>query len=300
MKLNKRFRVTVENRGKIGGYLFTLPFVVGFILFFLYPFVQSIIFSLNKLSLTTEGYELEFVRFDNYYYSIFTNTEFNQAFVETITEMVIDLPLILAFSFFAAILLNQKFKGRALARVIFFLPVIYSAGVVLKMEQNDFVTQLMKESNINFMFSGEALQVLLKQTKFLPDAMITYVLKAVDNIPVIIRSSGIQILVFLAGLQSIPVSVYEAAEVEGASGWESFWLITLPMISPLILTNIVYTVVDKLTRADNELVLLIKDTAFTGRGYGVSTAMATMYFAAIAVILGIIFKVFSRYVFYRE
>ena len=113
------------------------------------------------------------------------------------------------------------------------------------MEQNDFVTQLMKESNINFMFSGEALQVLLKQTKFLPDAMITYVLKAVDNIPVIIRSSGIQILVFLAGLQSIPVSVYEAAEVEGASGWESFWLITLPMISPLILTTFVYTVGDK-------------------------------------------------------
>jgi len=300
MKLNKRFRVTVENRGKIGGYLFTLPFVVGFILFFLYPFIQSIIFSLNKLILTNEGYELDFVQFDNYYHSIFVNTEFTQAFVETISEMVIDLPLILAFSFFAAILLNQKFKGRALARVIFFLPVIYSAGVVLKMEQNDFVTQLMKDSNMNFMFSGEALQALLLQTKFLPDAVITYVLKAVDNIPLIIRSSGIQILVFLAGLQSIPSTVYEAAEVEGASGWESFWLITFPMISPLILTNIVYTVVDKLTRADNELVLLIRETAFTGRGYGVSAAMATMYFAAIAVILGIIFKLVSRYVFYRE
>ncbi|MFP4016708.1 MAG: carbohydrate ABC transporter permease [Halanaerobiales bacterium] len=300
MKFKNNFRITVENRKKIGGYLFTLPFTLGFILFFLYPFFQSIIFSLNKLVLTAEGYELNFTFLDNYYYSIFVNTEFTQIFVETITGMLTDLPLILAFSFFAAIILNQKFKGRALARVIFFLPVIYGAGIVMRLELEDFVTQLAQSSDANFVFSGDMLRVLLVQTKFLPDEVIIYILTAVENIPNIIRSSGIQILIFLAGLQSISPSVYEAAKVEGATGWESFWLITFPMISPLILTNTVYTVVDNLTRGDNELVLMIREMAFTGKGYGVSTAMATMYFFSIAILLAIVFKVISKYVFYRE
>ncbi len=300
MKLKSKFKVTVENRKKIGGYLFTLPFTLGFLLFFLYPFFQSIMFSLNKLVLTSEGYNLEFLLLDNYYYSIFVNTEFPQIFVETITGMITDLPLILAFSFFAAILLNQKFRGRSLARVIFFLPVIYGAGVVLRLEQTDFVTEMMQNSDSAFMFSGDALRLLLVQAKFIPDSMIVYILTAVENIPSIIRASGIQMLIFLAGLQSISPSIYEAAKVEGATGWESFWLITFPMISPLILTNTVYTVVDNLTRADNELVQLIKDTAFIGKGYGVSTAMATIYFVSIAIILAIVFKMISGYIFYRE
>ncbi|MFP4660890.1 MAG: carbohydrate ABC transporter permease [Halanaerobiales bacterium] len=300
MELKNKFRITVTNRKKIGGYLFTLPFTLGFVLFFLYPFFQSIIFSLNKLVLTAEGYELNFTFLDNYYYSIFVNNEFTQIFVETITGMLTDLPLILAFSFFAAIILNQKFKGRALARIIFFLPVIYGAGIVMRMELEDFVTQLAQSSDSSFVFSGDMLRLLLIQTKFMPDEVIIYILTAVESIPNIIRSSGIQILIFLAGLQSISPSVYEAAKVEGATGWESFWLITFPMISPLILTNTVYTVVDNLTRGDNELVLMIREMAFTGKGYGVSTAMATMYFLSIAILLAIVFKVISKYVFYRE
>ncbi|MFW6021953.1 MAG: carbohydrate ABC transporter permease [Halanaerobiaceae bacterium] len=300
MKLKNKFRVTVENRKKIGGYLFTLPFTLGFVLFFLYPFFQSIYFSFHKLKLTKDGYMLSYIYLENYFYSIFENADFTRTFVETITEMVTALPLILAFSFFAAILLNQKFKGRGLARVIFFLPVIYGAGVVLRLEQTDFVTEMMQSSNNTSMFSGETLQVLLVQAKFLPNDIIGYILAAVENIPEIIRASGIQILIFLAGLQSISPSVYEAAEVEGATGWESFWLITFPMISPLILTNMVYTIVDNLTRADNNLVQLIRKTAFAGRGYGVSTAMATIYFVSIALILTIVFKLISGYVFYRE
>ncbi|MFW6306743.1 MAG: carbohydrate ABC transporter permease, partial [Bacillota bacterium] len=231
MKLKNKFRVTVENRKKIGGYLFTLPFTLGFVLFFLYPFFQSIYFSFHKLKLTKDGYMLSYIYLENYFYSIFENADFTRTFVETITEMVTALPLILAFSFFAAILLNQKFKGRGLARVIFFLPVIYGAGVVLRLEQTDFVTEMMQSSNNTSMFSGETLQVLLVQAKFLPNDIIGYILAAVENIPEIIRASGIQILIFLAGLQSISPSVYEAAEVEGATGWESFWLITFPMIS---------------------------------------------------------------------
>ncbi|HLV09772.1 MAG TPA: ABC transporter permease subunit [Halanaerobiales bacterium] len=157
----------------------------------------------------------------------------------------------------------------------------------------------MMHSNV-LVFSGEALLSLLSEMKFLPNWLIDYIIMAVENIPSIIRSSGIQILIFLAGLQSISPSVYEAAKVEGATGWESFWLITFPMISPLLITNTVYTIVDGLTRADNPLVQMIRDATFSGKGYGVSTAMSTLYFLAIALLLGLVFKLISGYIFYRE
>ena len=116
----------------------------------------------------------------------------------------------------------------------------------------------------------------------------------------IIRASGIQVLIFLAGLQSIPRSIYEAADVEGATAWENFWLITLPMLSPLILTTVVYSIIDSFTSADNALVAMIRSTAFVGQGFGLSAAMSTVYFAAIFAILGLTIAVVSRWVFYHE
>ncbi|HLV09773.1 MAG TPA: hypothetical protein VKY40_06165 [Halanaerobiales bacterium] len=140
MNLRDKFKVTAQNRKIIGGYLFTLPFTLGFIFLFLYPFIQSVIFSLNELILGRSGYDLEFVGLYNYYHALMIDTEFLTTFIETILNMIIDLPLILAFSLFAAVILNQKFKGRWLARIIFFLPVIYGAGIVMKLELEDYVT----------------------------------------------------------------------------------------------------------------------------------------------------------------
>lgn len=300
MKLSNKFRITVENRKKIGGYLFTLPFVLGFVFLFVYPFMQSVVFSFNRLVLDSNGYTLEFVGLSNYIYALMENTDFVETLTETLLNMFAELPVILGFSLFAAVILNQKFKGRTLARVIFFLPVIYGAGVVLKMEQNDYVTQLMRHSDNLFMFSGDALRSLLSSVRVVPDWMVNYVMDAVENIPTVIRSSGIQILVFLAGLQSISPEVYEAAKVEGATGWESFWLVTFPMISPLIITNTVYTIVDSLTSATNPLVDMIKNETISSRGYGASTAMSTIYFLVIAIILGIVFKLISKYIVYTD
>ena len=132
MKLSNKFRITVENRKKIGGYLFTLPFVLGFVFLFVYPFMQSVVFSFNRLVLDSNGYTLEFVGLSNYIYALMENTDFVETLTETLLNMLAELPVILGFSLFAAVILNQKFKGRTLARVIFFLPVIYGAGVVLK------------------------------------------------------------------------------------------------------------------------------------------------------------------------
>ena len=300
MKLRNKFRVTVENRKKIGGYLFTSPFVIGFLLFFLYPFVQTLVFSFNRLELSADGYSLHWVGLENYNYALLVDLNFRETFVETLGSMVAELPMILAFSLFAAVILNQKFRGRGLARVIFFLPVIYGAGVVLKMESTDFATVILESKQSAYMFSGDALRTLLSEIRFFPEQFVEYIMTAVEAIPNIIRSSGIQILIFLAGLQSISPSVYEAARVEGATAWESFWLITVPMISPLIITNTVYTVIDSLIAADNDLVNLIRNETFTGRGFGTSSAMATLYFLAITIILLIVFKILDRYVFYHD
>lgn len=220
--------------------------------------------------------------------------------METILNMIVNVPLILAFSFLAALVLNQKFKGRFLARTIFFLPVIMSAGIIIQMDIDDMVSQLLHGArNAELIFTGIGLRNLLMNTQ-LPEGFIEFILGAVDRIPEIIRASGIQILIFLAGLQSIPPSIYEAADVEGATGWESFWLITLPIMSPIILTNAVYTIIDSFLTTSNDLVMLVKDEAIMGAGYGVSMAMAVTYFLMIIIILGITIKVASKWVFYQE
>jgi ABC-type sugar transport system permease subunit len=297
----RRFRLTLERRRSLTGYMFTLPLTIGFILFFLYPFILSISFSLSTLIIDTNGYRLDYIGLENYRYALMVNTSFVRTFVDTIRQTAFDVPLILGFSFFAAVLLNQKFRGRMLARVIFFLPVILGAGVVLQLEQTDYMTGVLSSAapSSSFLLSDAALQSLLLEMK-LPEQFLRYIASAVDYVPQIIKDSGIQILVFLAGLQSIPSSLYEAADVEGATGWESFWMVTFPLMSPLILTNVVYTVVDSFTAADNKLLTLIMNTCFGGAGYGAGTAMAWLYFAVILVVLGVVIGLISRYVFYQE
>ncbi|HHU93091.1 MAG TPA: sugar ABC transporter permease [Halanaerobiaceae bacterium] len=293
-------RLSFKQRRILAGYLFSLPFLLGFTLFFFYPFIQAFIFSFNELVISREGFVLNFKGFDNYGYILNVHPDFLRIFVETILDTITNVPLVLAFSFFAALVLNQRFKGRFLARTIFFLPVILSAGIIIQMDIDDMVTQLLHGArNAELIFTGVGLRNLLMNTK-LPEGFIEFILGAVDRIPDIIRASGIQILIFLAGLQSIPPSIYEAADVEGATGWESFWLITFPMMSPIILTNAVYTIIDTFLTTTNEVVMLVRDEAIMGAGYGVSMAMAVLYFVMILIILGITIKVSSRWVFYQE
>ena len=299
-KIKDIFNLNVRQEYTIAAYVFCMPFIIGFLLFFLVPFIQAVYFSLSSLELVSEGFILHYEGFRNYAYIFFVHPNFITMFFDTVRQMLVDLPLILAFSFFTAIILNQKFRGQSMARVIFFLPVIMAAGIVLRMEEMDYMTQAVRQGQqAEYIFSGAALRNLFLQAR-MPDEFIEFVLDSVERIPQIIRSSGIQIIVFLAGLQSIPRSIYEAAEVEGATPWENFWMITFPMLSPLILTNIVYTVVDSFTAADNELVQLIRSTAFGGAGFGVSMAMSMLYFISILIILGVVFKLLSGWVFYHE
>ena len=198
-------------------------------------------------------------------------------------------------------MLNQKFRGRLLARIIFFLPVVMTSGVILTMETGDYMSQLLEQTNTSAasVLVGPMLYSFLMQLK-MPREILTYVITVVEHIPEVIRASGIQILIFLAGLQSISPALYEASKVEGASSWQTFWMITMPMMSPIVLANVVYSIIDSFLSPANALVMYIRDTAFAGAGFGIGTAMGVMYFAAVTIILVLVVWILSRWVFYQE
>ncbi len=300
----KWFKLNVKSRKQIVGFTFVLPFLIGFTIFFAAPFLQSIIFSFNSLSLTREGYNLKYVGFNNYYNILFVDANFIPALIEEFFRTIVYIPAILFFSFFAAMLLNGEFKGRWLARVIFFLPVIMGAGILRQLEQMDFLTEMLQAGAAADEIAGSAVSAqIIKNVLFqlrLPDFLIIYIVDAIENIPNIIQDSGVQILIFLAGLQSIPKFLYEAAEVEGSTGWESFWMITFPLLTPLMITNIVYTIIYSFTSVDNELVIYIRNVAFGGMGYGVSVAMSWFYFIMIALILFIVIYLLGKRAYYLD
>lgn len=300
MSRNRGLRLSLHRKEAFVGYIFVLPLIIGFIMFFLFPFIQSIRFSLSSLQVSRTGVETSFVGLQNFRQALFVHPHFVRRLTETVVDMVLDVPLVVMFSFFAATLLNQPFKGRLAARLVFFLPVIVASGVVLQIQQADYMMEAMTAADeTKTMMIGAGLQGFLLHLR-LPEAFLQYLLHAVDRIPDVINASGIQTLVFLAGLQSIPSPLYEVAQMEGATGWESFWKITFPLMSPLVVTNLIYSVIDSFASVDNQLVGLIQDTAFSGMGFGISSAMAWVYFAVIAVTLAMTAGAIRRHVFYME
>jgi len=298
----KRRGLDLTRKRAAMGYLFVLPFIIGLITFFLVPLVQSFIFSLNKLEVAEGGYNLIPMGFENYNRALRVHASYVRDLWESVRYMIANVPLIIIFSFFAANLLNQKFKGRSLARAIFFLPVIVTSGVMLVVDSGDLLQSslgMTQTDGTEGAFRAVELARLLLQTR-LSERFIDYIIGAVDAIYDIVSASGVQILVFLAGLQSISPSLFEASNIEGATGWENFWKITFPMVSPLILVNTVYTIIDLLINSSNTVMELIRDTAFASQDYGMSSAMAWIYFAAILLIVGLVMWIVSKLVFYYD
>jgi ABC-type sugar transport system permease subunit len=255
------------------------------------------------------GYVIDFTGFDNFMYALTEHAEYNRILTESVVDMAVNVPLILFFSLFAASLLNQKFFGRSLARAIFFLPVILASGIIDTISNESIIASVMQgmtySSNLDSDITGlstSGLQsfelVFLLEDAGLNETMINYLSGAVDRIYDIISSSGVQILIFLAGLQSISPSLYEASKIEGATGYETFWKITFPMVSPLILTNVIYTIIDSF--ADNELTQLAYTTAFSTLDFGLSAAMSWMYFLLVSLLLASVAYIVSKRVYYSD
>lgn len=306
-KRDGKYRLSLTGREAIAGILFLLPFLVGFFGIFLPMIIDSVQFSFSNMDVGKDGYVLTVARnngFEHYLRALTIDPDFNGRLLNSIKDMVLNVPLIIIFSFFAATLLNQSFKGRTIARSVFFIPVILTSGVIAGLEKSDLLLSAISETAAEMSgedFSGFFLVYrFIREYTNLPKPVIEYLAMAVNGIYNIVVASGVQIIIFLAGLQSISPSLYEASNMEGATGWENFWKITLPMISPMILVNSIYTIIDMFTNESNEMMSSIKKTIFSDVKYGLGSAMAWIYFICIAIIIAIAGVLISRKVFYYD
>ena len=296
---NKLYHTMPARRARTGT-LFILPFIIGFIFFMVRPLVMSLQMSLNEVNLIRGGgFTMTWNDFYNYHYALQTDPNFNQYLVDEIGRMAINTIATLVLSFVIAVILNQKFKGRILCRIIFFLPVILSSGVLPGIESsNEFYNMMTDIGNSVQNSSGvdiaASLQELL-QVSGVAGEVFDVVFQMINAIYDIVMASGIQIIVFLSGLQSISPSLYEAADVEGCSAWESFWKITFPMVSPLLLVNCIYTIIDFFMKNDNRVIEKINDVMYGVRmDFGVASAMSWIYFGVALLFIGISTFIITR------
>ncbi len=287
------------------GFLFILPWLIGFIVFYARGLVQNIQFSLNTLTVpATGGYTLDWVGFDNYIYAFRVHGSFKQVLTSSLGNMLIDVPLIIFFSLFMAILLNKKFKGRGIVRAIFFIPVIMGAGAITdalelaRTMMNDGINTSAGEISDAAAAASVSIEYFIDLFKNLsiPDKVLDYVVGAVTRVTEIISASGVQLIIFIAALQSIPGSMYEVAKIEGATAYETFWKVTFPMVMPHIITNFVYTVVDKF--ADSEIIELAYNTTFDNFDYGLGSAMSMVSTVIVCAILFLVVAIIQKRTFY--
>ena len=281
--------VSLDKKQQRYGYFFVLPVIIGFVFVFFPNLLMTIQFSLNDVQINGgEGYSLIWKGIEYYHEALFENPHFVPKVVASYKKMIIDVPVILIFSLLISCMINQKFKGRAVARAIFFIPVFLTAGALGMIEGG-----MLGNLNGAGIDTGTALDgamsfdmtALLTKINF-NETLIGIVQSAVSNIYSILTSSGMQIYIFLAGIQEIPDYMYEAAAIEGCSKWESFWKITVPMMVPQIIVNLVYTIV--IVGARSEAIVYIAEGT-SHMNYGLCTAMSMLYLATIAIFLGIIF-----------
>lgn len=302
MKKQKNKTAGLQKRQAIAGYLFISPFIVGFLVFMIKPFFQSLYMSFCDVQIGAGSFNPIWQGFTNYVKAFRVDPDFTRLLVEEIVRMAVYSLAIMVFSFFVSLILNQKFKGRALVRAIFFLPVILSSGVIIGLETDNALMASL-EASIEQTTSGISVTAAMEnilRTAGIGTRAYEEVFELIDNIYDVAVASGIQIIIFLSGLQTIPQSMYEAADIEGCTKWESLWKITFPMISSLFLVNWIYTIVDFCMRSDNEVIDKISEVMVQQINYGLGSAMAWVYFVIVMVIIGISSLIISKGVYYYE
>ena len=294
------------------GWLFVAPFVIGFLFIYAPMIIDSLKYSFGEILINPKkgGFTLEWVGLQNYKYAILEDTGYVPALIAGLKELVFDIPAIVIFSLFIAILLNQKMVGRAAFRAIFFIPVIVSTGIIESIDlANSLESAMSSSSSINTgggASAGTGAQVIeaMDVQRFFASmkvgtGLVNYVTDMVNDVYNIINRSGVQMLVFLSGLQSISPAIYESCFMEGASAWETFWKITFPMITPMILVNTVYTVIDSFTSQTNGVMKYISGI-YESKGTVEATAMSWMYFLIVILILAAVAGILSAFVFYQR
>lgn len=297
---NSALRLDLKNKDLIKSYLFLLPLIFGLVFFFAIPVVKSMLFSVSTVTSGPTGYKMTLKGFSSYYEALNVHTSYRQTVVKSVLSVLATTPLIIIFSFFMASVLNQDFKGKTLFRVILFMPVILE---VMLTQSNSLESAMGVFSSYKSSGADAAAVSFTEQfadwmaSAGIAESVSDRIISLVNSVYGVINLSAIQILILLIAMQSISPSLYEAATVEGATGWESFWEITFPMVSPMIMTCIIYTIIDSFTANNNGVMSMIYETAFTKLQFSLSSAMGWIYFLMIAVLLAAVAALFKKFVF---
>lgn len=285
-------RLSIEKKKKVYGYIFVSPFILGSLLFFLYPVIQSFILSYSKYNNVAQMNDRKWVGLANYIEAFTLDINFMPRFLGVIRDTLINTPLVVVFSLILAICINKNIKMKGFFRTAFFLPFLLGSGMIFKYllfsgtteETMKMVRGIMLPGDISVYFGSTASMIL---TEFL------------NRITMVLWKSGLQILLFLSALQSIPRSLYESAKCDSATEWEMFWFITVPMLSPIILVNIVYTIIDAFNDINNPIMDYFIFTAFKTMRFDYAAALSWIYFAFEFVVIMIIFFLMKKFVFYN-
>lgn len=299
-------KLTIEQRKKLHGALFISPWVIGLLMFWVYPVVTSFVMSLNKIRPKQITYVWEYIGFTNYNRLLLQESAFLDAFIPYLTKTIIIVPIIVLFAVIVSLLLNQQFYGRGFFRAVFFLPVLFTTGgVIISLLTNNGSGGTAAETATNMTASASTATV-----SFLTSPALTEFIKSntppqvgdalsqvLDSFILILWYAGIQITLLIAGIQSIPGTIYEAAAIDGANGWETLWKITLPGILPFILISLIYTLVDQCTVVDNPVLAMITDAVNLNpetQGMGYASAVGWIFQLVIMVLIGLIFLIFRK------
>lgn len=286
----------VEKRDMLG-YTFVAHWAIGLLLFFILPVLTSIRYSFNDVDIGNEGVVYEFAGLKHFKYILVEDPNFVNNMRDSITSILYSLPIILALSLILAVVLNQKFRGRTFFRAVFFLPVIFGSSVIMTVltSQEVNASLFVAQSGAEYTYGGLIdFRAILSELN-LPDQISTILQDLLSDVFGIIWSCGVQTILFLAGLQSIPISLYEVSKVEGASKWEEFWFITIPSLRNIITLVIIYTMIQLLTATDNSVMqqafILLRDKLV----YDVSSAMLWFYFIIVLIVIGAVIAAYQHF-----
>lgn len=286
-------KLDFKGRTALWGVIFLIPWMFGAIFFFLLPLFKTFYYSLCSITLQGTQFNFKFNGIDNFKYATRVDPEFNIKLIEALTGVAKNVPIQIFIAIFIAVLLNAKFRGRGFFRVIFFIPLILSTGITALNLAEVKTTTEETVSVINM-----AWLTGIFTNSGLPSGIISALMTFINDIFSVITTSGVQILIFLSGLQAISPTLYEVAKIEGCTGFESFCKITFPMISPMILVCVVYSMADFFTTAT--ISETIYKVTFTQGNYGLGASMSVIYFTASMLVIGIVSFIISKGVFYYD
>lgn len=305
--MRRKSRIGLVERKNMVGYLFVLPFIIGLVTIFIPAIINSLRYAFSNVNILFDNVQLTFTGWSNFNQALFYDTTFRVDMLAVVQGMIGDLITIIFFSFFIAIVLNQKFVGRGVARTVFFLPVLLATGIIAAADVTTKFSNggIATVSAISTAFNNGAMAKLLDLKKMLlsiniSPGLTSFIVGTTNNTYNIVNSSGVQIIIFLSALQGISPSLFESAKVEGATKWEEFWKITFPMLTPMILVNVIYTIVDSFANPKYSVLTYISNMAFESNKFGLSAAFSWIYFLVILAIIGIIWGLIAKRIQYLD